>query len=142
MFGKQKQKSAPSMGPLENAVMHVMWDRGTATADDVRQELEKTKAMKESTVRTLLKRLEEKGFLAHDVEGRTFIYRPIVAPQNVAAQAVRGIIDRFCAGSVEALLSGMVDGELITPEKLHELADKIAEAERNAEKSKAVLDQG
>jgi hypothetical protein len=57
-----------------------------------------------------------------------------VAPQNVATQAVRGIIDRFCSGSVEALLAGMVDGELITPRKLRDLADKIAEAERKSEK--------
>jgi len=132
MFGKKQ--SPPSVGPLENAVMHVLWERGTATADDVRQALAKTRKLKESTVRTLLRRLERKGFLAHDVEGRTFIYRPKVAPENVATQAVRGIIDRFCAGSVESLLAGMVDGELITPDKLRALADKIADAERKAEK--------
>jgi len=128
MFGKKK--STPSLGPLENAVMQVLWDRGTATADDVRIALERTNPLKESTVRTLLRRLEEKGFLVHDVDGRTFIYRPKVAAQNVATQAVRGIVDRFCAGSVEALLAGMVDGEMITPDKLRELADKISDAER------------
>ena len=128
MFGKKQ--SSPTVGPLENAVMHVLWEQGTATAEDVRQELEKTRALKESTVRTLLKRLEDKGLITHDVDGRTFVYRPKVAPQNMATQAVRGIIDRFCAGSVEALLSGMVDGEIITPAKLRELADKIADAEK------------
>lgn len=130
------EKKSPSVGPLENAVLHVLWQRGTATADDVRAALEKTRKLKESTVRTLLRRLEDKGFVAHDVEGRAFIYRPKVAPQNVATQAVRGIIDRFCSGSVEALLAGMVDGELITPQKLRQLADKIAEAEGKARKSK------
>ncbi len=131
-----KKQQLPSVGPLENAVLHVLWERGTATADDVRVALEKSRKLKESTVRTLLRRLEEKGFVAHDVDGRTFIYRPRVAPQNVATQAVRGIIDRFCSGSVEALLAGMVDGELITPHKLRELADKIAEAEGKARKSR------
>lgn len=130
MFGKKK--AAPSVGPLENAVMHVLWERGTATADDVRLALEKTRTLKESTVRTLLRRLEEKGLVDHAVDGRTFIYRPKVAAENVATQAVRGIIDRFCAGSVEALLSGMVDGELITADKLRQLADKIADAERDS----------
>jgi BlaI family transcriptional regulator, penicillinase repressor len=126
----------PSVGPLENAVLHVLWQRGTATADEVRAALEPSRKLKESTVRTLLRRLERKGFVAHEVDGRTFIYRPSVAPQNVATQAVRGIIDRFCSGSVEALLTGMVDGELITPHKLRQLADKIADAERKAPKSK------
>ena len=133
MFGKKKP--SPSLGPLENAVMHVLWERGTATADDVREAMEKTRKLKESTVRTLLKRLEEKGFLTHDVEGRTFIYRPKVARQTVATQAVRGIIERFCAGSVEALLSGMVEGELVTPDILRKMADKIADAERKPDPS-------
>jgi BlaI family penicillinase repressor len=132
MPGKQQ---LPSVGPLENAVLHVLWERGTATADEVRVALERSRKLKESTVRTLLRRLEEKGFVSHDVDGRTFIYRPQVDPQNVATQAVRGIIDRFCSGSVEALLAGMVDGQLITPQKLRQLADKIAEAEGKARKA-------
>jgi predicted transcriptional regulator len=132
MPGKQP---LPSVGPLENAVLHVLWERGTATADEVRVALAKSRKLKESTVRTLLRRLEEKGFVSHEVDGRTFIYRPEVDPQNVATQAVRGIIDRFCSGSVEALLAGMVDGELITPDRLRQLADKIAEAEGKARKS-------
>jgi len=135
MFGRKKSSAMPSVGPLENEVLRIVWKRGTATADDVRQDLEKTRKAKESTVRTLLRRLEEKGFLTHDVEGRTFIYRPTAAPHNVAAQAVKGIIDRFCSGSVESLLAGMVDDELISSSKLRELADKIADAERAAKKS-------
>lgn len=135
MFGKKKP--LPSVGPLENAVLHILWERGTATADDVRVVLEQSRKVKESTVRTLLRRLETKGLITHDVDGRTFIYRPRVAARNMAAQAVRGIMERFCAGSVEALLAGMVDSELITPAKLRELAQKISKAERQAEQSKA-----
>lgn len=130
-----KEPSPPTVGPLENAVLHVLWQHGTATADEVRLALEKSRKLKESTVRTLLRRLEEKGFVEHDVDGRTFVYRPRVARQNVAARAVRGIIDRFCSGSVEALLAGMIDDELITPRKLRQLADKIAEAEGKTRKS-------
>jgi predicted transcriptional regulator len=130
------RKNAPSVGPLENAVMHILWSRSEATADDVRTALGKARDLKESTVRTLLRRLEQKGYVTHDVEGRTYVYRPKVGPQNVATQAVRGIIDRFCSGSVEALLAGMVDGELITSAKLRDLAERIAAAERNPQKSK------
>ena len=129
MFGRAKQ---PSVSPLENAVMTVLWSRGEATADDVRIALEKSRNLKESTVRTLLRRLEEKGFVTHAVDGRTYVYRPQVDRKNIATQAVRGVIDRFCAGSVEALLAGMVDGDLITPDKLRELADRIDRAERNS----------
>ncbi|HUE15420.1 MAG TPA: BlaI/MecI/CopY family transcriptional regulator [Planctomycetaceae bacterium] len=132
MFGRKKQ---PSVSPLENAVMAVLWSRASATADDVRTALGKERNLKESTVRTLLRRLEEKGFVAHDVDGRTYVYRPKVDRQNVATQAVRAVIERFCSGSVEALLAGMVDGDLITPAKLRQLADRIDEAEHNPSRS-------
>ena len=127
MFGSKRRRA---LSPLENETMNVLWTLGRATADDVRQALGKTREFKESTVRTLLRRLEAKGYAEHDVEARTYVYRPKVEQKDVATQAIRGIIERFCAGSVESLLAGMVDGDLITPTRLRELADKIAEAER------------
>jgi BlaI family transcriptional regulator, penicillinase repressor len=117
------------LSPLENKVMNVVWERGVATADDVRIALARSRPMKDSTVRTVLRRLEEKGFIEHTVHGRTFRYSSTVAPLNVASNAVRGIIERFCAGSVENLLVGMVDSELVSADKLKGLADKIAKAE-------------
>ena len=82
--------------------------------------------MKESTARTVLTRLEEKGYLTHSVDGRTNVYRGVDAPQSVAAGAVRQIIDRLCGGSVEQLLIGMVDDEVLSERELQRLAQKIA----------------
>src|SRR5438105_1318373 len=87
------------LGPLEHAVMQIVWSRTTTTAEDVRTALELTHGVKDSTARTILRRLEAKGYLTHDVDGRTYVYRPKVEPQNVASQQVRGIIDRLCSGS-------------------------------------------
>jgi BlaI family transcriptional regulator, penicillinase repressor len=123
------RRDKPRLSPLENDVMNVVWERGVATADDVRTVLQESRALKDSTVRTILRRLEEKGFVEHTVQGRTFHFAPKVAALNVASNAVRGIIERFCAGSVENLLVGMVDSELVSADKLKGLADKIAKAE-------------
>jgi predicted transcriptional regulator len=109
--------------------MQVIWSRPTTTAEDVRAALEGSHDVKDSTARTILRRLESKGYIEHDVDGRTFVYRPKVEPQSVASQQVRGIIDKLCSGSVENLLVGMVDDKLITAEKLRELADRIAQAD-------------
>jgi BlaI family transcriptional regulator, penicillinase repressor len=117
------------LSPLESDVMNVVWERGVVTAEDVRAALARSRPMKDSTVRTILRRLEEKGFVEHTVEGRTFHYSSRVASQNVASHAVQGIIERFCAGSVENLLVGMVDSELVSADALKGLADKIAKAE-------------
>jgi len=76
-------------------------------------------------VRTVLRRIEEKGLLSHRVEGRKYVYRPLEPPRKVAARAVRGIIDRLCGGSVEALVAGMVDDELVDSQTLRDLAATI-----------------
>ena len=123
------QPGKKPLGPLEHAVMQILWDRQQATSDEVRKALPKDQEFKESTISTILRRLEEKKYLRHDVEGRTYVYRPRVKPESVASRQVLGIIDKLCRGSVEKLLVGMVDEELITPEKLRELADRISMAE-------------
>jgi predicted transcriptional regulator len=83
--------------------------------------------MKESTIRTVLRRLEQKGYVTHETSGRTFIYRAAEARQNVAVRAVKSIIDRFCGGSAEQLVIGMVDNAVLDRKQLRRLANKIAE---------------
>lgn len=124
-------KEKPPLSDLENKVMSIVWNLQEATAEQVRQQLEASQSLKDSTVRTILRRLETKGYVGHRVEGRTYIYAPRERSQNVAADAVRSIIERFCGGSIEALLVGMVDREVISPEKLEELAAKIAQQEKH-----------
>jgi BlaI family penicillinase repressor len=110
---------------LEQLVMDVLWRNGPSTSEAVREALTKRHAMKQSTTRTILVRLEEKGYVTHHVEGRTYVYTAADPPSNVAAKAVRHIIDRFCGGSVERLMVGMVDSEVLTPKELEKLLRKI-----------------
>jgi predicted transcriptional regulator len=123
-----------NLSNLEQLVMDVIWDRGEATAEEVRQVLADRHFMKESTSRTILRRLEEKGYVKHRVEGRTNVYVGREAPARVAAKAVRQIIDRLCGGSVEQLLVGMVDHEVIEHQELANLARKIARSRAAKEK--------
>ncbi len=116
--------------------MRVLWGVEKATADQVRSALRKTQPLKDSTVRTVLRRLEEKGYLTHATAGRTYVYTPRVESRGVAAAAVRGIIDRFCDGSVEDLLVGMVDDEIVSPKTLRQLAERIDRAEAAAKRKK------
>lgn len=131
-----KKKKQPALSPLENAVMRIVWDDQPLTAEDVREKMDGTHGLKASTVRTLLRRLEEKGYVTHDVDGRTYVYRAVVEQNNVAASAVRSIVDKFCSGSVENLLVGLVDDKQISSERLQELANQIAAAEAEQAKVK------
>ena len=111
--------------------MDELWESGVTTAEQVRLALAERHPMKESTARTVLRRLEAKGYLSHSVVGRTYHYRPLEAKESVAAQAVHQIVERFCGGSVEQLLVGMVDNEVIDPEELKRLAARIAKSKRD-----------
>ena len=119
-----------SLGELERSILSIVWRLGTVTAEQVREEL--NRPLKDSTVRTVLRRLEEKGYLAHTVEDRTFLYRPAQSRQRVAGRAVKRIVDWFCEGSVEALLVGMVDSKVLDRAELQRLAARIAEAQKSA----------
>jgi BlaI family transcriptional regulator, penicillinase repressor len=99
-----------------------------------REELDRP--LKDSTVRTVLRRLEEKGYLTHSVEDRTFIYAPAESRQRVAGRAVKRIVDWFCEGSVEALLVGMVDSKVLDRAELQRLAERIAAAQKSAASTK------
>ena len=118
-----------NLGEVEQAVMDTVWRQGPCTAEACREALAETRPMKDSTIRTVLRRLEEKGYVTHAVEGRTFVYRASDARENVAVRAVRNIIDRFCGGSAERLVLGLVDNEVLNRQQLERLARKIAENE-------------
>jgi predicted transcriptional regulator len=109
--------------------MDYVWSHGPVTAEQCREALASSYPMKDSTIRTVLRRLEEKGYLTHEIEGRTFIYEASDARQNVAVRAVKGIIDRFCGGSAEDLVIGMVDNAVLDRQSLERLTRRIAETE-------------
>ena len=113
------------LSELEHLIMDFLWSSGAATAEQVREALRPRRVLKDSTVRTLLRRLEEKGYVKHRVDGRTYVYSGADAPQNVAVRAVRQIIERFCGGSAERLLVGMVDDQVIAREELERLARRL-----------------
>jgi predicted transcriptional regulator len=128
-----ERKSQKPLSQLEHLVMEVLWARPNATAEDVRNALLDRHPMKESTTRTILKRLEEKGYVRHDVDARVNVYTGVDAPQHVAARAVRQILDRFCGGSVEQLLVGMVTDKVIDEDELQRLAKRIAQRKQEEE---------
>ncbi|MGH8219212.1 MAG: BlaI/MecI/CopY family transcriptional regulator [Steroidobacteraceae bacterium] len=114
------------LGDLEREVLALVWKNGSVSADSVQKQLRR--ALKESTVRTVLKRLEGKGYLSHTLESRTFIYKARESRAAAAARAVKSIADRFCHGSLEEVLVGIVDARLLDRRELERLAEKIANA--------------
>jgi BlaI family penicillinase repressor len=131
-----RQSRLRNLGEVEQLVMDHVWTHGPSTSEACREALASSRPMKDSTIRTVLRRLEEKGYLTHETEGRTFIYKASDARQNVAVRAVKGIIDRFCGGSAELLVLGMVDNAVLNRKQLERLARKIGERKTEGKEEK------
>jgi predicted transcriptional regulator len=116
------------LSALEHEVMTIVWRRRTATADDVVAAL--SKPLTNATVRTLLRRLEAKGYVRHTVRGRAFVYRPRVAQAEAASGAVRRVMQRFFDGSASKLLLGLVDEGLIAREEVAALSRRLRRARK------------
>ena len=123
----------PPLTDLENEIMQAIWSRGPLSVEAVHEAIIPSRKLKESSVRTMLRRLETKGYLSHESNGRAYIYSAGEAPRNLAARAVRQIIDRFCRGSVEELMTGMVDAKVLSDEEMDQLA-QLARKRRKGNK--------
>jgi predicted transcriptional regulator len=119
------QRSRKPLTDLQQAIVDFVWRSGGATAEQVREGLAPKHRLKDSTIRTLLRRLEERQYLSHRIEGKAFVYEAAAAPRSLAARSIQQIIERFWSGSAEQFLAGMVDEKVLTPAQIRKLAAKI-----------------
>lgn len=119
---------------LEREIMNVIWTRGKAAAGDIQIALAPHRPLKDSTIRTVLMRLEQKGYVQHEIDGRTYIYSCLEPPGSIAARAVKQIVDRFCQGSLESLLAGMVQDEMVDTDELQGIVDRLSRAGKERKK--------
>jgi predicted transcriptional regulator len=110
---------------LEKDVMQVVWDKGRCAVEAVHQEICHKHNLKETSVRTILRRLEQKGYLSHEVKGQAYVYRATEPARSLAARAVRQIMDSFCSGSIEELISGMVEAKVLSKAELDVLEEFV-----------------
>jgi BlaI family transcriptional regulator, penicillinase repressor len=120
-------KPATRLGKVQLRIMQILWARGRATAREITDELSKTRPIAHSTVQTLLRKLETKGAVAHAVEDRTFVYRPLSQQAEVTASATHDLLTRLFDGSVYGLVAHLLKHEKLSPEELHRLRELIEE---------------
>ncbi len=111
----------PPLTELENEVMQVVWEAGPCPVEAVHEVVSRKRKLKETSVRTILRRLEQKGYLRHEEKGRAYVYQAAETSRSLAARAVRQIIDRLCKGSVEELVSGMVEAKVLSRQEMERL---------------------
>ncbi len=117
-----------TLTPRKSQIMAVLWNRGEAMADEIRRAL--ADEPHDSTVRTMLRVLESKGYVKHVKRGKAFVYRPAVRQAKAQRQAILRLVKQFFGGSPEALVMRLLEDEQITPEQLDELRRQESKGRR------------
>jgi BlaI family penicillinase repressor len=124
-----------ALGALEQEIMDFLWANEPVTGEAVRDAVSKDRPLTDSTVRTVLRRLEAKQYVRHTIEGRQFVYFSARPKRQVAAEAVRSILKKFCRNSLEELLTGLVDHRVVDSAELRRLSARIEAQQRKGRKA-------
>ncbi len=116
-------------GKVQLRIMRVLWRKGRSSARDITADLNKIEPIAHSTVQTLLRKLEQKGAVDHDIEERTFYFFPLVEEDKVTKHAINDFVDRIFAGSATGLVSYLIKNEDIPEEDLDEIR-KLLDSEQ------------
>jgi BlaI family penicillinase repressor len=118
---------------LQLAVMEVLWSQGEATVAEVHEALVAERGLAPTTVATLLSRLEKRGVIDHRVEGRQYVYRPVISRGAVRQSMVGGLIERLFAGNPAALMSHLLGHSEVDPSDLTRVKALIEQKQRDLE---------
>ena len=122
-------EAEPHLTDLQLAVMRVLWDRGECTVVEVQDSLLPSRRLAQTTVATILTRLEKRGVVEHRAAGRQFVYHPKVTEPEVRRSMVSELTSLLFDGSPAALISHLLAEREIAPEDLDEVKRLIAQAE-------------
>lgn len=118
---------AERISEAEQAVMEVLWRESPLAAADVAERVDPSRGWSVRTVKTLLSRLLAKGVLAHEEEGRRYLYRPTVARDDYVSQESSRLIDRMFGGRVTPLVAHLAEREKLTPRDIEEIEALLKE---------------
>jgi len=114
-----------TLGDLQHAIMAVLWERGEATGAEVYEALREERGLAPTTIATMLRKMEDKGVVAHRAEGRQFVYRPTVSEDLVRRSMVGELVERLFGGDPKALVAHLVSEHEIERGELAELRGRL-----------------
>ncbi len=126
-----KRRRAIRLGDLQLRIMRVLWDSGAATVAEVRQRLGPSQPLAYTTVATMLRKMEERGLVDHQEEGRKFLYRATVSMHEATRSMAGDFVDRLFEGSLADAVSHLLEIRDISREELDRLDQMIQERKGN-----------
>jgi predicted transcriptional regulator len=126
----------PTLPEGQREIMEIVWDQGEVSVFEVREILGQTREISRTAVRTTMERLEEKGWLAHRVIGRTHFYRPLVSRDASLGQRIVDIVDKACGGEPERLMAALMEYRGLTPEEIKRIQTLLESAKKSKSSQK------
>ena len=123
-----RRTTLPGLSQSQREIMEIVWDRGEVSAIEVRDILSKKRDLAKNTVRTLLDRMEEKGWLKHREDGRTYLYSAAQPREASIGQKVLEVVEHVCGGSPEELVTALLDYRGLSPQELKRIRSMLDEA--------------
>ena len=131
-----KSKKLEPLAEKQREIMNVVWDLGQASVFEVRDELSKHRKVARNTVRTMMERLEEKGWLTHRVIARTYFYSALIPRDVSIGERIVEIVDKVCDGSPESLMTALLDYRGLSAEEIERIQKLLANAKKQKSKGK------
>lgn len=135
----KKIEETPQFGRIQLRLMQILWRKGQATAreiTDALNALHPAEPIAHSTVQTLLRGLEDKGAVAHEAEGRTFVFRPLVDEGQFKQNVLGDLVERVFGGNIQGVMAHLLKHEKISRKELEKLRRLIDESRAPKEKRK------
>lgn len=123
-------KALPPLSPAESEILQLVWQLGSATVQDVCDALSKERTVTYATVQTLLRRLEKKGYVGHEVKGKAHLFRPAAKREEVIRRTVSDFVDRLFGGDPVPLLLHLAGRSKLKGEEIQRLKKLIDESNR------------
>lgn len=117
---------------LQLAILRVIWDKGEATVQDIWEALHAERGLAQTTVATMLSRLERRGVVTRRAQSRQYRYRAAVTEPEVQHSMVGELTERLFDGDVTALVQHLLAGEDVSPGDIAKIRDMIERVETNA----------
>ncbi|MEM7475007.1 MAG: BlaI/MecI/CopY family transcriptional regulator [Planctomycetota bacterium] len=127
-------KDSGHLSAAQKEIMEIVWEQGEVSARQVRDLLAaRNRLIAKNTVRTLLDRMEEKGWLKHRQDGRVYLYSPAQPKSKTAGKRIVEVLDQLCGGSPEALVSALLDYRGLSQQELNRVRDMLDKAKNDSD---------
>lgn len=127
-MSKVKSKNRKALSRGEREVMEIIWDKGEVGVLEVTEILNLQRPVARNTVRTLMERIKEKGWLSHRVQGRSFQYSATVPREESLGQRVMDMVDKACGGKPEKLVMALLQYRGLSDEEAKRIGKMLDEA--------------